>query len=207
MVNRPPDPQPAPFLSQFPRETYQFYFRQHWIRLLPPFLRTCGFNVLIILITWGLSITGTLQDVTVRHTVLLLLAFFFCLVQWEFLVKFYHYFLYVVIITDKRVHRVKRTLLATDDQQSIDLWSLQDIYKSQHGLIQNIFGYGTLVLEAQESVLRIHFIPGIRKRYDAIIAILGKGQSAWQQRSGFSLSNESHAGMEPVQSPPTITDL
>lgn len=106
---------------------------------------------------------------TGRHGVLLLVFGFFTLVQWEFLVRFYRHFLSVIIVTDKKIHRIKKTLVFLDTHQSIDLWVLQDIKKTQRGIIQNILGFGTLILEAQDSELRIHFTPKIGKRYNDLM--------------------------------------
>ncbi len=66
---------------------------------------------------------------------------------------------------------MKKTLLIFDDHQSIDLWMLQDILKCQHGVIQNVFGFGSLILEAQETVLRIHFVPWVTNKYKRLMSL------------------------------------
>lgn|GEM_PF-2339912 len=183
-------------LGAFPEEQFVSCFHQHWLRLLRPFARMLIITALLVAAGWILLGTGTISGDTGQQVTAVLLAAIFTAAQLEFLVKFYHYFLYVVIVTDKRVHRIKRTLLATDEQQSIDLWSLQDIYKQQRGIVQNLLGFGTLVLEAQESVLRIHFIPHIAQRYEEILRHVGKGPTPWQHRSGFSLGSNEHLGSQ-----------
>lgn len=152
-------------------EEFQFYFRQHWIRLWWPLRR---------LILWILAIaTGTViaaitfntdETAGMRHAVLLILCLAFLFAQLSFLAAFYKYFLYVIIVTDKKVHRIKKTLLTVDDHQSIDLWNLEDITKNQHGLIQNILGFGTLVLVMQtQDALKIHFTPFISTKHEQIM--------------------------------------
>jgi len=79
--------------------------------------------------------------------------------------------MYIIVVTDRKIHRIKKTLLAVNDHQTIDLWVLQDIFKSQHGLVQNLFGFGTLIMEAQETQLRLHFIPGVQDKYLAIMKL------------------------------------
>ena len=165
MVNSP-SPVEITFQGKDPGETFQFYYRQHWIRLFWPIARMIAFTLILGLIGYMFFEQIILQGAVGRHITLLLLFGFFSLVQWEFLTRFYRHFLNVIIVTDKKIHRIKKTLVFLDTHQSIDLWVLQDIRKSQRGIIQNILGFGTLVLEAQDSELRIHFTPRIGSRYN-----------------------------------------
>lgn len=110
-----------------------------------------------------------IPDPNTRRLFLITMSLLLFVSHAEFLMCFYRYFLYIIIITDKKVHRIKKTLLAIDDHQSVDLWMLQDIYKCQHGIIQNFLRYGSLILEAQDTVVRIHFVPNIAKRYGHLI--------------------------------------
>lgn len=156
------------FQAKDSSEVFQFYFHQHWIRLVWPLFR---------LVLWNLLITGTgiviltsrmFEEPLSRQTILTILTIFFVLAHVEFLMRLYKYLLYVIVVTDKRIHRIKKTLITLDDHESTDLWVLQDINKRQHGVVQNIFGYGTLILQAQETEVRIHFTPEINKRYEAL---------------------------------------
>ncbi|MFH0851845.1 MAG: hypothetical protein V1876_03800 [Candidatus Peregrinibacteria bacterium] len=172
-------------------EAFQFYYHQHWIRLLWPFCRLLLWNILIIG-TGIVMLTGDMfEEPLSRRTILLILTVFFLLAHFEFLARLYHYLLYVIVVTDKRIHRIKKTLLTLDDHESTDLWVLQDIHKRQHGLIQNLFGYGTLILQAQETEIRIHFTPKINKRYEALTHlrerarayISRQGEVLWKTKS------------------------
>lgn len=152
-------------------EAIQFYYRQHWIRLWRPFR-----NVLLWLIAIAVAVVAikhTFQDTpTMRRVVLLSLYFLFLFTQLSFLSACYRYFLYVVIVTDKKIHRIKKTLLTVDEHQSIDLWNLEDITKHQRGIVQNVFGFGTLELTMQsQDALRIHFTPFIAKKHEAIMQL------------------------------------
>jgi len=149
-------------------EEYQFYFHQHWIRLLWPFTRLILWNILIVGSGILMLTTTNFTEPLTRHTVLTLLTTFFLLAHFEFLMRLYRYLLYVIVVTDKRVHRIKKTLLTLDDHESTDLWVLQDIDKRQHGLVQNLMGYGSLILQAQDTEIRIHFTPKIAARYEAL---------------------------------------
>ena len=157
------------FSGKHTEEEFRFYFRQHWIRLLWPLSRVLLYTAVTILgLILLFSIVG-IDDPPMRSFLFLLLITFFVASHIAFLVRFYRYFLYVIILTDRRVHRIKRTLLAFDDHQSIDLAAIQDIQKFQHGVVQNLFGFGSIILEAQDTLLRIHFIPRIAKVYEQLL--------------------------------------
>lgn len=150
-------------------EVFQFYFRQHWIRLLKPFLRTLGLTTVLVLLGYLLLVPFAIDERAYRHAPILVLSFLILVVQWEFLLRLYAYFLYVIVVTDRKVHRIKKTLFSFDDHQSLDMASLQDVHKWQHGPIQNLLGFGTLVLEAQNTTLRIHFTPRAAEMYNRLL--------------------------------------
>lgn len=153
-------------------ETVHFYFRQHWIRLVRPLGRLMLWTaVLSIAFAFALPIISARGST--GHLLLVLLAGLFLYAQCEFLATFYRHFLYVLIITNRKIHRIKKTLFIFDDHQSIDISALQDVRKSQRGIFQNMLGFGTLTFEAQETVLQIHFVPAIQHKYNAILHIRG----------------------------------
>jgi hypothetical protein len=159
------------FQGKDEREDFQFCFQQHWIRLLWPMTKTFGMSALLIAAGYTTFMLVGVVDNSTRQFMLVLLLLLFLMSQLELIVRFYRYCLYVVVVTDKKIHRIKKTLLTVDDQQSIDLWMLQDINKVQHGFLQNVLGYGTLTLEAQETVFRVHFVPRITEKYRELIRL------------------------------------
>lgn len=157
-----------PFQAKDRGEAFEFYYHQHWIRLLWPVVRLVAWNALIGTAFVTMLSADLFTDPLTRHTILTILTGFFVLTHFDFLLRFAHYLLYVIVVTDKRVHRIKKTLLTLDDHESTDLWVLQDIDKRQHGIIQNLLGYGSLILQAQDTQVRIHFTPRIAQRYAAL---------------------------------------
>lgn len=162
-------PDEACFQCQDPDEEFRLSFHQHWIRLAWPIAKTFLLTSLVLMIGYMTFFAIDITDATARHLILIFLLAFFVFVQLEFLVRFYQYFLYLIIVTDRRVHRIKKTLFLIDDHECIDLWVLQEIQKVQRGPMQNIFGFGTLKLEAQDTHLILHFIPDIKERYGEIM--------------------------------------
>ncbi len=146
-------------------EHFQFYFRQHWIRLLKPFVVTLLWSIIIAASCAFIFFRLGVKDSASRHGILVTCFAIFTAIHLSFLLRFYTYFLYVIVITDKRVHRIKKTLFSVDDHQTIDLWTFQDIHKWQHGPIQNLLGFGSLIMEAQETILKVHFVPRIGRIY------------------------------------------
>lgn len=158
------------FPGMDPAEDFRFYYRRHWLALAQPtrdyFLWMVAFFALAI----AAGVTGMEDDITRRATTIML-CILFIIPNIIFLTKIYKHFLYIVIVTDKKVHQFKRTLLAVDKHESIDLWMLQDVNKSQRGIVQNIFGFGTLFLEAQNSRIKLHWTPRIDHMYDIIVGL------------------------------------
>lgn len=109
------------------------------------------------------------EDAFLRHSMLVVFVIIVAITQWEFMMRFYMRFLYVIIVTDRKIHRIKKTLFSIDDHQCLDLATIQDLHKKQHGLVQNLFGYGSLILEAQDTELRIHFVPKINAIYNRLL--------------------------------------
>jgi hypothetical protein len=174
MVNESIDRRAIDFPGKDPAEEFQFFFHQHWIRLWWP-LRTLLLWMLACIV--GLAVTANAFDtsdaVLMRHVLLTAFVVLFCVAQIIFLTRFYKYFLYVIIVTDKKIHRIKKTMLTVDDHQSIDLWNLEDITKNQHGIIQNALGFGTLqlMMQNQDVGLKIHFTPFINKKHELIMQL------------------------------------
>ncbi|UPA22586.1 hypothetical protein K8942_06090 [Candidatus Peribacteria bacterium] len=173
MVDTPFERRQIDFPGKDQGEEFQFYFRQHWIRLWKPFRRLILWTAVIVGALFVANATfGDADSTTMRRTITLILCTFFLFGQLAFLVSFYKYFLYVIIVTDKKVHRIKKTLVTVDDHQSIDLWTLEDITKNQHGIVQNLLGFGTLVLVMQtQDALRIHFTPFISLKHEMIMRL------------------------------------
>jgi len=168
MVNIPIPMEEGNFQGQDAHEVLHFYFRQHWIRLVVPFFWMIFWMAAVIFAGYAAFIAIGVNDSFTRHGILMGLFLVFAFVQWRFLIRFYDYALYIIIVTDRKVHRVKKTLLTHNDHQTIDIWTLQDIHKSQHGVIQSLFNYGTIILESQDTVLKLHFIPKVDRIYDRL---------------------------------------
>ncbi len=169
MVTPPGSPSAVEFQGQDPQEVFSFYFRQHWIRMAWPSTRMLLWTAALLLFGYFLFFFIGVEDAFLRHSMLVVFVIIVAITQWEFMMRFYMRFLYVIIVTDRKIHRIKKTLFSIDDHQCLDLATIQDLHKKQHGLVQNLFGYGSLILEAQDTELRIHFVPKINAIYNRLL--------------------------------------
>lgn len=140
-----------------PSETYQFHFRQHWMRMQHSIQGLVAGTLLYGVALWFLA---DVRDADTRHALLLAASVAYVLLHLSLLARLYAYILYIIVVTDAKVYRIKQTLLAVDERQTIDLWSLSDVTKRQHGIIQNLLGFGTMLLHGNEEI-RVHFMPRI----------------------------------------------
>ena len=197
------------FQGKDANEDFQFYFHQHWVRLIWPFVKNLIYSAFIITVGYITFITVGIEDALTRRILLLVFGLLFLITNIELISRFYRYFLYVIVITDKKVHRIKKTLLTFDDHQSMDLWMLQDINKCQHGVIQNLFQFGSLILEAQDTVLRLHFVPSIPKKYAMFMRLRERARSTLSQTARTISNNylEEEKKERPVASTPSRKEV
>ncbi len=157
------------FQGKHADEELQLYIHQHWIRLVWPVIKLVGWNLMVFILGYIMFGVVLVEDPYTRRWLLTIFTAFFLLANFEFLVRFYRYLLYVIVVTDKKIHRIKKSLFVLDDHQSVDIWMLQDIFKCQHGIVQNILRFGTLILEAQETIIRVHFAPNVSEKYEKLM--------------------------------------
>ncbi|HLC76152.1 MAG TPA: hypothetical protein VJB82_03515 [Candidatus Peribacterales bacterium] len=177
------------FEGQHADEELHFYCYQHSIRLLWPLTKLVAWNVLIAGLGYLTFVPVPIEDPLTRRALLTLFTVFFLFAHIEFLARFYRYFLYVIVATDRKIHRIKKTLLLIDDHQSIDLSMLQDMMKSQHSIIQKLFGFGTITLEAQDSMMRLHFMPHIHETYEMLMHLreVARAKAANEKRGSGNI--------------------
>ncbi len=176
------------FQGKAPDEQLQFAFRQHGIR----FFRTCTLVtlwMLVVLVAGYQLLQITEPGSSMRLLILTILFTLFFLSQCEFLSKFYRHFLNITIVTDKRIHRIKKTLLSRDDHQSMRVLLIQDIQKFQHGPLQNLLDFGSILLDAQSAKLKINFVPHVRACHQAIMQLRERERAASEAKNANAEPN------------------
>jgi hypothetical protein len=156
----------ADFQGSDPREMLQFFFRQHWIRLLWPAARTLFWSALIIgagAVAYGVG--------GAWHPILAALALLFVFCHLQLLARVYRHFLTIIIVTDRKFHHVKRNLLSLNDHHTVDIAMLQDVVRRQSGIVQSVMGYGTVILDVNGKPMRIHFVPHLSDTHEGIMKL------------------------------------
>jgi hypothetical protein len=156
------------FPGKEPEERFRFYFRQHWIRLIPPLAKTIGWTLLLFFAS-AVNLVGLPLDDTTRRFILVPLTIFFVIFQMHLMRRWYEYFLHIVIVTDIKIHRFKRRFLLMENEWSVDIPSIRDIKRIQHGPVQVLLGYGTIILDTAQGELDLHFTPELSKLHDALV--------------------------------------
>lgn len=154
-----------PFQGKDRTEYFHLFFLEHWIQLLKMLTKVLIWTLLIISITIVFLIVNKLS---IGKGVLLSLLGMFLFSQFTFLTMFYKYFLSITIVTNNKIHCIRKSLFIRNRHETININSLQNISRNQNGMVQNTLGYGDIILEAQNSIITLKYVPRIRKVYDAI---------------------------------------
>ena len=130
------------FKGQLEGEIVVCVFRKHWIAVLPTLLSMPGLLIVLFLLFSNLSLLVR-QGHWVAYLMVFALGGLHALIHRQFLALF-HYYLDTVILTDRRVVMVDKSVFFKDSKTSIDLVNVQDIQKHQVGIFQNFLNYGSL---------------------------------------------------------------
>lgn len=151
------------FKGQLDTEEVQCFCRKHWIVLLKDFL---GFFIFFILLgVTAYHFKGIydffLQDTFFTAFLAFSLVGIFTLYIHKFFLRMIRYFLDIVIITNYRIVVLDKSLYLRDSKDAIDLAKIQDIQKSQDGILRKICRFGDLVitLSSTSTTKTLKFIP------------------------------------------------
>lgn len=141
------------FKGQQQHEYIACFCRKHWVALVP-----LGFEVLlftILTITVAYVLTFLENEFLIQGTILIWVAVATFFLH-QFTLKLINYFLELLIITNHRVITLKKTLFLHNDRDAIDLAKMQDVIKTQSGLIKNILGYGEIIITLSGASITKH---------------------------------------------------
>ncbi len=130
------------FKGQLEGELVICVFRKHWISILPTLVSMPGILVVLFLIFANLPLLVS-QGHWMAYLMVFALGALHAVIHRQFLTVFYYY-LNTVIVTDRRVVLIDKSVFFKDSKTSIDLVNVQDIQKHQVGIFQNFLNYGSL---------------------------------------------------------------
>lgn len=122
------------FKGQQKNEVVLCFCRKHWIVLVPHFI---GALLIAVGLTFFISSSFFWSPVVIAGLTYYLHYFF---------VRFFNYYLKIVIVTNFRVIHLDQTLYFHRNRDSIDLPEIQDIVIQQNGIIKTLFNYGEIII-------------------------------------------------------------
>lgn len=156
------------FKGQLDDERVVCVFRRHWIGIFPHLLSIPLLFFVLFLIFYNLpALMEELNGVDV--VIALGMVALHGLIHRQFLIIF-KYYLQTVVLTDRRVVLVEKSVYFKDLKTSIDLVNIQDIQKHQSGLLETFFDYGSLIfmLSGSGSSMTIDLVPRPEYQYKKI---------------------------------------
>ena len=157
-----------------PGERLLFWFREHWVRLIPSFLTALAFSAIALIASFFILGYPPSGDPVSRHRVLVIVSTILVLVSLIIVVALLNYFLSITLVTDRRIQQIVRTVFLRDDHRSIEISAIQEIDKKQAGLLRAILGYGDLVLRAENTIATIAAVPRVDDVYNALMNLQGQ---------------------------------
>ncbi len=156
------------FKGQLEDELVICTFRKHWVSILPTLVSMPG--LLIVLFVLFINLPRLVdQGHWMAYLMVFALAALHAVIHRQFLTIFYYY-LHTVIVTDRRVVLIDKSVFFKDSKTSLDLVNVQDIQKHQEGFYQNFFNFGSLsfMLSGSGSPSVIDLVPRPEYQYKKI---------------------------------------
>jgi hypothetical protein len=153
------------FTGQTDDEHVILFFRHHWVVLFNYLLLILLF-ILIVIIGISLLVNFQITPETIKsrdeikYIITGIIIFSIFLHNYIFN-KLLNYFLDVIIITNYRIVEVTKTIYLRNVVKTLDLERVQDIQGHKVGVLENLFGYGDLVMTSASINFekRIHSVP------------------------------------------------
>ncbi len=136
------------FKGQLESEVVQCFYRKHWIVLVRDIVSFFIFVTVLTFVAMHFKGIYTFfsQDSIFTTFLAFSLVSLFTLFIHRFFLRFIRYYLDITVITNYRIVTIDKSLYLLDEKDAIDLPKIQDIKKSQHGIIKRMLGYGELII-------------------------------------------------------------
>ncbi len=151
------------FKGQLDTEIIECFYRKHWIVLFKITLEFIFFITILGFI--GVHFKGIHDFFSEDSFFITFLAFSIIVLFTIFIHKFFleviRYYLDITVFTNYRIVDVDKSIYLRNSKDAIDLSKIQDIQKSQYGIIKKLFGFGELVitLSSSSSIKTLKFVP------------------------------------------------
>lgn len=151
------------FKGQLENEEVFFFFRRHWMKIIPG-IYLIGFSLLLFFLALVFS-ESIFKSVnfsihTIKWIFLLIFTVLMVVIHYEFM-EIFHYHLHTVVLTNMRLVIVDKSIFFKDSRESIDLLKIQEVNKKQNGIFPTVLNYGTFIitLSGSEKPVKIESVP------------------------------------------------
>ena len=153
------------------------FFRRHGIFLFFALGRYWLFGMLTFLSAIFLQQTvfadGNYGILASKEFLMVLMAYLIIIIH-AFFLTMINYFLDFIMVTNKRVIEVHKTVFLREEMNEIPFDFIRAIHQEKHGILANILNYGTLNIESNVyQRITMHFIPHSDRKATKISEIHG----------------------------------
>jgi len=162
------------FKGQQSTEELICFFRRHWVTVLSDvgLWTLLTFAEIVFISNFGRFagvVRGNVPIGILYFGVLVLMTVYLH----KIFLRFFAYFLNIVVFTDSRVIVHNKTLFMKDSHEVLDVTKIQDVKKTQDGIFGNFLQYGELVitLASDKAVRPIPYVPNVNFHFRCLSRI------------------------------------
>lgn len=152
------------FKGQHENEELICFFRRHWVTVLPQIGFLCLFVLLETTFVLGFPMIKTLIKGNTTISLLYIgIIVGATIYLHNFFLELFRHFMSTVIFTDARIIENRKSIFLHDSSEILDLIKVQDVRKSQEGILKNLLRYGdmTITLSSSEASKLIKYVPNV----------------------------------------------
>jgi len=181
------------FKGQLDSEIIECFYRKHWIVLLKITIEFIFF--IVVLIFTGIHFDRIYDFFSRDSFFVIFLAFLiitlFTLFIHKFFLRLIRYYLDITVFTNYRIVDVDKSLYLRNSKNAIDLSKIQDIQKSQYGIIKKLFNFGELIitLSSASTTKKLTFVPNPDYHFRKINRLKRKIEARKEIRNSRKIAN------------------
>ena len=162
------------FKGQQENEELICFFRKHWVAVLPhiAFLGLFVLLEVLFVLNFG-KINGLVEGNSAIEILYVGVVILATVYMHKIFLRMFAYFLNTVRFTSSRVIEHRKTLFLRDSHEVHDIVKVQDVRKSQDGIIKNIFRYGNLLvtLSSGQASKFFTYVPNVNFHFRCLARI------------------------------------
>lgn len=181
------------FKGQQFNEELRCFFRKHWITILHIF----GIAILLIIVEAFVLLGFSQFSAVIKESLLFSMIYVaivigFTIYVHKIFLKLFAHFMDIYIFTNSRIVDHRKTVILHDSEEMLDIMKIQDIQMFQNGLLQNLLGYGEIVvtLSSSKASRKISYVPNVNFHYRCLTRIKREAALIYENSRGRNGSLE-----------------